>query len=144
MTTSNHPTLDDERLLQIARDTGLRHHLHGVAPAAACELLTRFVGAVLAAATTADPPPPTRHCMCADCRPAFDNGADDPKQRYDITRGVTAASADEWMVEAEKLVAQLEREWVKAVFQRCAPAAAIEARAVLLAHLSRRPGESDG
>ncbi|GGX32551.1 hypothetical protein GCM10007242_44340 [Pigmentiphaga litoralis] len=86
MTTPTLP-LDGERLLQIARDTGLRHHLHGVAPAAARELLTRFVGAVLVSGTTANPHPPARHCMCADCQPSFDNGADDLAQRYDITRG---------------------------------------------------------
>jgi len=34
-----------------------------------------------------EPHPPSRDCMCAACRPSFDNGADDPARRYDITRG---------------------------------------------------------
>jgi len=50
-TTTNNLPLDGERLLQIARDTGLRHHLHGVAPTAVRELLTRFAGAVMASTT---------------------------------------------------------------------------------------------
>ncbi|GGX30333.1 hypothetical protein GCM10007242_41170 [Pigmentiphaga litoralis] len=38
-------------------------------------------------AASAEPHPPSRACMCADCQPSFDNGADDPTRRYDITRG---------------------------------------------------------
>ncbi|GGX30339.1 hypothetical protein GCM10007242_41180 [Pigmentiphaga litoralis] len=49
MTTTNTLPLDGERLLQIARDTGLRHHLHGVAPAGARALLSQFIAAVHAA-----------------------------------------------------------------------------------------------
>jgi hypothetical protein len=52
MTTNTLP-LDGERLLQIARDTGLRHHLHGVDPTAARELLTRYADAVISARTPA-------------------------------------------------------------------------------------------
>ena len=46
MTTTTLP-LDGERLLQIARDTGLRHHLHAVSPTEARALLTTFVAAVI-------------------------------------------------------------------------------------------------
>jgi hypothetical protein len=53
MTTTNAMPLDGERLLQIARDTGLRHHLHGVDPTAARELLTRYADAIISARTPA-------------------------------------------------------------------------------------------
>lgn len=77
--------------------------------------------------------PPSRDCMCADCKPSFENGADDPARRYDITRGVTAASADEWMAEVIEMVKSMGGTLEEMTQDRDA------LYAHLLAHLKARP-----
>lgn len=69
------------------------------------------------AASALDPHPPTRHCMCADCKPSF------------------APDAHWWEQEAERLL----DEYVNSVVQGGATYADDIRRAALLAHLKVRP-----
>lgn len=82
----------------------------------------------------AEPHPPSRACMCDACKPSFENGADDPAQRYDIVRQVPGPSA-EWPAEAEKLVDAYANEFA----QGGATYARDIRRAALLAHLRTKP-----
>lgn len=82
----------------------------------------------------AEPHPPSRACMCDACKPSFDNGSDDPAQRYDIARQVPGPSA-EWLSEAERLV-----DFYAESFSKPTDSGKCRQRlASLLAHLRTKP-----
>jgi hypothetical protein len=85
-------TLTPERLLEIARETGLRNFLHGVNATDARAMLAKFVDAVLSAATVKPIAPEPAHEAQA-CAATKDFNASEGESKYDYSKTINAIAA---------------------------------------------------